>query len=60
MLYTNGNDVVRTNVLLLIPPEVEKLRTRFAKQSTTPHIYLEFMGEDSGINVDVDERDTFV
>jgi hypothetical protein len=42
-------------------PEVKKITDFIGSQKhTTPHIYFRIMGEDSGINLDVDisERDT--
>jgi S-DNA-T family DNA segregation ATPase FtsK/SpoIIIE len=62
MLYTNGNDVVRIQCAFIDTPEVEKITDFIGSQKAYATAYLlpEFMGEDSGINLDVDisERDT--
>jgi len=62
MLYTNGNDVVRIQCAFIDTPEVEKITDFIGSQKAYATAYLlpEFVGEDSGINLDVDisERDT--
>jgi S-DNA-T family DNA segregation ATPase FtsK/SpoIIIE len=62
MLYTNGNDVVRIQCAFIDTPEVEKITDFIGSQKAYATAYLlpEFIGEDSGINLDVDisERDT--
>ena len=62
MLYTNGNDVVRVQCAFIDTPEVEKITDFIGSQKAYATAYLlpEFVGEDSGINLDMDisERDT--
>ncbi len=62
MLYTNGNDVVRVQCAFIDTPEVEKITEFIGSQKAYATAYLlpEFVGEDSGINLDMDisERDT--
>lgn len=62
MLYTNGNDVVRVQCAFIDTPEVEKITEFIGSQKAYPDAYLlpEFIGEESGINLDMDisERDT--
>lgn len=62
MLYTNGNDVVRVQCAFIDTPEVEKITEFIGSQKAYATAYLlpEFIGEESGINLDVDisERDT--
>jgi len=62
MLYHNGNDVVRVQCAFVDTPEVEKIVDFIGSQKAYPTAYLlpEFVGEESGINLDMDisERDT--
>jgi DNA segregation ATPase FtsK/SpoIIIE, S-DNA-T family len=62
MLYTNGNDVVRVQCAFIDTPEVEKITEFIGSQKAYSTAYLlpEFIGEESGINLDMDisERDT--
>lgn len=62
MLYTNGNDVVRIQCAFIDTPEVEKITDYIGSQKAYATAYLlpEFVGEDSGINLDVNisDRDT--
>ncbi|QZK90445.1 DNA translocase FtsK [Flavobacterium sp. CHNK8] len=62
MLYTNGNDVVRVQCAFIDTPEVEKITEFIGAQKAYATAYLlpEFIGEESGINLDIDisERDT--
>ncbi|PRZ22858.1 DNA translocase FtsK [Flavobacterium granuli] len=62
LLYTNGNDVVRVQCAFIDTPEVEKITDFIGSQKAYATAYLlpEFVGEDSGINLDMDisERDT--
>jgi S-DNA-T family DNA segregation ATPase FtsK/SpoIIIE len=62
MLYTNGNDVVRVQCAFVDTPEVEKIVDYIGSQKAYATAYLlpEFVGEESGINLDMDisERDT--
>jgi len=61
LLYTNGNDVVRVQCAFIDTPEVEKITEFIGSQKAYATAYLlpEFVGEDSGINLDMDvsERD---
>ena len=62
MLYHNGNDVVRVQCAFIDTPEVEKITEFIGSQKAYPTAYLlpEFVGEETGINLDMDisERDT--
>jgi S-DNA-T family DNA segregation ATPase FtsK/SpoIIIE len=62
MLYSNGNDVVRVQCAFIDTPEVEKITEFIGSQKAYPDAYLlpEFVGEESGINLDMDisERDS--
>jgi len=62
MLYTNGNDIVRVQCAFIDTPEVEKVTEYIGSQKAYPEAYLlpEYVGEESGINLDVDisDRDT--
>ena len=61
LLYSNGNDVIRVQCAFVDTPEVEKITEFIGSQKAYPNAYLlpEFVGEDSGINLDIDisERD---
>ncbi len=59
MLYTNGNDVVRVQCAFVDTPEVEKITEFIGSQKAYPDAYLlpEFVGEESGINLDIDISD---
>lgn len=59
MLYTNGNDMVRVQCAFIDTPEVEKITEFIGSQKAYATAYLlpEFVGEDSGINLDVDISD---
>ena len=59
MLYTNGNDVVRVQCAFIDTPEVEKITEFIGSQKAYATAYLlpEFIGEESGINVDMDISD---
>lgn len=62
MLYTNGNDIVRVQCAFIDTPEVEKITDFIGSQKAYATAYLlpEFVGEESGINLDIDisDRDT--
>ena len=62
MLYTNGNDMVRVQCAFVDTPEVEKIVDYIGSQKAYATAYLlpEFVGEETGINLDMDisERDT--
>jgi DNA segregation ATPase FtsK/SpoIIIE, S-DNA-T family len=61
MLYTNGNDLVRVQCAFVDTPEVEKIVDFIGAQKGYADAYLlpEFVGDESGINLDMDisERD---
>ena len=61
MLYTNGNDMVRVQCAFIDTPEVDKITEYIGAQKAYATAYLlpEFIGEESGINLDMDisERD---
>jgi len=62
LLYTNGNDVTRVQCAFIDTPEVEKITDFIGSQKAYATAYLlpEFVGEENGINLDIDisERDT--
>ncbi|WP_433836332.1 DNA translocase FtsK [Flavobacterium anhuiense] len=62
LLYTNGNDVIRVQCAFIDTPEVEKITDFIGGQKAYATAYLlpEFVGEENGINLDIDisERDT--
>ncbi|SHH05922.1 DNA segregation ATPase FtsK/SpoIIIE, S-DNA-T family [Flavobacterium fluvii] len=62
LLYSNGNDMVRVQCAFVDTPEVEKIVDFIGAQKAYATAYLlpEFIGEESGINLDMDisERDT--
>ena len=62
LLYTNGNDVTRVQCAFIDTPEVEKITDFIGSQKAYATAYLlpEFIGEETGINLDMDisERDT--
>ncbi|HLA56312.1 MAG TPA: DNA translocase FtsK [Flavobacterium sp.] len=59
MLYTNGNDIVRVQCAFVDTPEVERITEFIGSQKAYANAYLlpEFVGEESGINLDVDISD---
>lgn len=62
LLYTQGNDLVRVQCAFVDTPEVEKICDFIGAQKAYPNAYLlpEYVGEESGINLDIDisERDS--
>jgi len=62
LLYSNGNDVVRVQCAFVDTPEVEKITEFIGSQKAYATAYLlpEFIGEETGINLDIDisERDS--
>lgn len=62
LLYTNGNDVTRVQCAFIDTPEVEKITDFIGSQKAYATAYLlpEFIGEETGINLDMDisDRDT--
>jgi S-DNA-T family DNA segregation ATPase FtsK/SpoIIIE len=59
LLYSNGNDVVRVQCAFIDTPEVEKITDFIGSQKAYATAYLlpEFVGEESGINLDIDISD---
>ena len=62
MLYTQGNDLTRVQCAFVDTPEVEKITEFIGSQKAYPNAYQlpEYVGEESGINLDMDisERDS--
>ena len=62
MLFSNGNDLVRVQCAFVDTPEVEKITEFIGAQKAYATAYMlpEFIGEDSGISLDIDisERDS--
>lgn len=62
MLYTQGNDLTRVQCAFVDTPEVEKITEFIGSQKAYPDAYQlpEYVGEESGINLDMDisERDS--
>jgi S-DNA-T family DNA segregation ATPase FtsK/SpoIIIE len=59
MLYTQGNDMIRVQCAFVDTPEVEKIVNYIGDQRAYPEAYQlpEFVGEEGGINLDVDIAD---
>ena len=59
MLYTQGNDLIRVQCAFVDTPEVEKITDYVGSQKAYPEAYLlpEYIGEESGTNVDIDIAD---
>ncbi|MEO8516192.1 MAG: DNA translocase FtsK [Flavobacterium sp.] len=62
MLFSNGNDLVRVQCAFVDTPEVDKITEFIGSQKAYATAYLlpEFVGEETGINLDMDisDRDT--
>jgi DNA segregation ATPase FtsK/SpoIIIE, S-DNA-T family len=62
MLFSNGNDLVRVQCAFVDTPEVDKITEFIGSQKAYATAYLlpEFVGEESGITLDIDisERDS--
>ncbi len=62
LLFSNGNDLIRVQCAFVDTPEVEKIVDFIGSQKAYANAYLlpEFVGEESGINLDMDisERDS--
>ena len=59
MLFSNGNDLVRVQCAFVDTPEVDKITEFIGSQKAYATAYLlpEFVGEDSGITLDIDIAD---
>jgi DNA segregation ATPase FtsK/SpoIIIE, S-DNA-T family len=59
MLFSNGNDLVRVQCAFVDTPEVEKITEFIGSQKAYATAYLlpEFVGEESGITLDIDIAD---
>jgi S-DNA-T family DNA segregation ATPase FtsK/SpoIIIE len=59
LLYTQGNDLTRVQCAFVDTPEVERITEFIGSQKGYPDAYLlpEFVGEESGINLDMDIGD---
>ena len=59
MLYSGGNDINRIQCAFVDTPEVEKITDYIGSQKAYPEAYQlpEFIGEDSGTNIDIDIAD---
>ncbi len=59
MLYTQGNDLIRVQCAFVDTPEVEKITEFIGSQKAYPDAYLlpEYVGEEGGINLDIDISD---
>ena len=59
LLYTQGNDLVRVQCAFVDTPEVEKITEFIGSQKAYPNAYLlpEYIGEESGISLDIDISD---
>lgn len=62
MLYTQGNEVIRLQCAFVDTPEVAKITDYIGGQKAYPdaHLLPEYVGEESGTNLDIskDERDS--
>lgn len=59
MLFSNGNDLVRVQCAFVDTPEVDKITEFIGSQKAYATAYLlpEFIGEESGITLDIDISD---
>ena len=59
MLYTQGNELIRIQCAFVDTPEVEKITEFIGSQKAYPdaHLLPEYVGEEGGINLDVDISD---
>ena len=59
MLYTQGNEVVRVQCAFVDTPEVERIVDYIGGQKAYPdaHLLPEYIGEESGTNLDIDKSD---
>ena len=59
LLYTQGNDLVRVQCAFVDTLEVEKITEFIGSQKAYPNAYLlpEYIGEESGISLDIDISD---
>lgn len=59
LLYTQGNDLTRVQCAFVDTPEVEKICEFIGNQKAYPDAYLlpEYVGEESGISLDIDIAD---
>ncbi len=59
LLYTQGNDLTRVQCAFVDTPEVEKICDFIGNQKAYPDAYLlpEYVGEESGISLDIDISD---
>ncbi len=59
MLYNNGNNVIRVQCAFVDTPEVERITNYIGAQKAYPdaHLLPEYVGEDSGTNLDIDVKD---
>ena len=59
MLYTQGNDITRIQCAFVDTPEVEAITEFIGGQKAYPEAYIlpEYIGEESGTNLDIDIAD---
>ncbi len=59
MLYNNGNNVIRVQCAFVDTPEVERITNYIGAQKAYPeaHMLPEYVGEESGTNLDIDVKD---
>ncbi len=59
MLFTQGNDVIRVQCAFVDTPEVERITEYIGSQKAYPEAFQlpEYVGEDSGIGLDIDISD---
>ncbi|WP_029489906.1 DNA translocase FtsK [Aquimarina agarivorans] len=59
MLYNNGNNVIRVQCAFVDTPEVERITNYIGAQKAYPdaHLLPEYVGEESGTNLDIDAKD---
>ncbi|WP_179377083.1 FtsK/SpoIIIE family DNA translocase [Winogradskyella wichelsiae] len=59
MLYTQGNELIRIQCAFVDTPEVEKITEFIGSQKAYPdaHLLPEYVGEEGGINLDIDISD---
>ena len=59
MLYTQGNELIRVQCAFVDTPEIEKLTDFIGSQKAyaSAHVLPEYIGDESGTNIDIDISD---
>jgi S-DNA-T family DNA segregation ATPase FtsK/SpoIIIE len=59
MLYTQGNELIRVQCAFVDTPEIERLTDFIGSQKAyaSAHVLPEYIGDESGTNIDIDISD---